>query len=116
VPSRPGTYTFTVRLTDGEGAGADVQVRLVVRKHLVIVTKRLPAAAAGSAYRAKLKIGGGVEGLRFSAAGLPRGLKLNARTGAFAGAPAAAGSYRVSFRVRDALGAVAKKTLLLRVG
>lgn len=116
VPSRPGTYTFTVRLTDGEGAGADVQVRLVVRKHLVITTKRLPAAAAGSVYRAKLKIGGGVEGLRFTAAGLPRGLKLNARTGAFAGAPAAAGSYRVIFRVRDALGAVAKKTLVLRVG
>jgi hypothetical protein len=116
VPTRAGSYTMTVQVTDANGVAKEIQMRIVVRQRLMIVTKQLPAAGVGAAYRVKLRTGGGVEGLRFSATNLPKALRLNPRTGAITGSAAAVGSYRVTFRVRDALGAIAKKTLLLRVG
>jgi hypothetical protein len=82
---------------------------------LSITAKFLPAAAAGRAYRAKIASKGGVEGKRWTSAGLPRGLKLGTTTGMITGVPASAGTFRVTIRVRDALGVVSSKTLVLSV-
>jgi hypothetical protein len=115
VPARSGTFTFTARVVDASGTAKDTQVRLVVRERLVIAAKSLPAASARTAYRAKIASKGGVEGKRWTSAGLPRGLKLGATTGTITGMPASAGTFRVTIRVRDALGAVSSKTLVLTV-
>jgi hypothetical protein len=117
VPTRAGSYTLMARLVDANGVVTDVEVRLVVRPRLAIATTRLPAAVAGRGYRARLAVRGGVGGLRYGIASgaLPSKLKLSARTGTIAGLPARAGTYRVTFRVRDALGAVSTKTLVLHV-
>ena len=115
VPARSGTFTFTARVVDASGTAKDTQVRLVVRQRLSITAKSLPAAAAGRAYRAKIASKGGVEGKRWTSSALPRGLKLGATTGSITGVPASAGTFRVSVRVRDALGAVSSKTLVLNV-
>jgi hypothetical protein len=115
VPARSGTFTFTARVVDASGTAKDTQVRLVVRQRLSITAKSLPAASAGRAYRAKVASKGGVEGKRWTSAGLPRGLKLSATTGAIAGVPPSAGTYRITIRVRDALGAASSKTLVLSV-
>jgi hypothetical protein len=56
-----------------------------------------------------------VGGLRWSFAGAPAGLKLTARTGKISGTPTSAGTFRIAVRVRDALGAVSMKPLLLTV-
>jgi hypothetical protein len=116
VPARSGSFTFTARIVDASGTAKDTQVTLVVRQRLSIVTKSLPAAAAGRAYRAKISSLGGVEGKRWTSGALPRGLKLGATTGKITGVPASIGTFRITVRVRDALGAVSKKTLVLRVG
>ena len=50
-----------------------------------------------------------------AAGALPRGLKLATRTGAISGKPASAGTFHVTLRVRDALGAVAKRVFTLVV-
>jgi hypothetical protein len=42
-------------------------------------------------------------------------LKLASRTGTITGVPRSAGTFRVKVRVRDSLGAVSAKTLLLRI-
>lgn len=113
VPSRAGAYTLTAHVTDAAGTAKDVQVTLVVRPHLAIGTRAV-SATAGHAFRLKLAARGGVGQLRWSAR-LPRALKLDAATGTISGTPAKAGTYRVTVRARDALGAVAKKTLSLTV-
>ena len=115
VPARSGTFTFTARVVDASGTAKDTQVRLVVRQRLSITAKSLPAAAAGRAYRAKIASKGGVEGKRWTSSALPRGLKLGATTGSIAGVPASVGTFRITVRVRDALGAVSSTTLVLSV-
>jgi hypothetical protein len=115
VPTRSGSFTFTARVVDANGTAKETQVRLVVRQRLSIATKSLPAAAAGRAYRARIASQGGVEGKRWTSGALPRGLKLGATTGTITGVPASAGTFRITVRVRDALGAVSKKTLVLSV-
>jgi hypothetical protein len=117
VPARTGSFTFTARVVDADGAAKDTQVRLVVRPRLAIGTKFLPAATAGRAYRAKIATLGGVEGKRWAIVrgALPRGLKLGVTSGTITGAPSSSGSFRITLRVRDALGAVATKALVLNV-
>jgi hypothetical protein len=114
-PSRTGSYTVSARVTDATGAVKAMDVRLLVRPHLAITTKSLRAAGVGRAYRAKLTVRGGVEGKRWSVRGLPRGLRLQATTGAIVGVPRAAGTVRVTVVVRDALGATSAKKLILSV-
>ena len=117
VPTRVGSYTLTAHLVDANGEAKDVQVPLVVHRRLAIATKRLPAAVAGAAYHGSVTVQGGAGGLRFgiAAGALPRGLKLATRTGAISGKPASAGTFHVTLRVRDALGAVAKRVFTLVV-
>jgi hypothetical protein len=113
VPKRAGSYTLTAHVADATGAGSDVQVTIVVRARLAIASSRLPAATAGRGYRAKIATRGGVAPLRWSASGLPRGLRVTG--GTISGRTAATGTFRVRVRVRDSLGAVSTKTLLLAV-
>jgi large repetitive protein len=117
VPTKAGAYTLTTHVVDTSGASKDVSVRLVVRPRLAIASKVLPSAASGHAYNAKVAVRGGVAGLRWSIASgsLPTGLKLGASTGRITGVPTRAGTFRITLRVRDALGAVSSKTLFLRV-
>ena len=114
-PTRAGTYTIAAHIVDGTGAASNLQVRLVVKPRLAIKTAKLPAAAGGRGYRAQLGVFGGVGPFRWSATGLPSGLKLSARSGSLAGTPHGAGTFRVTVRVRDALGAVSTKTLSLTI-
>jgi Putative Ig domain len=113
-PARAGTYAVTLHLTDAGGAKTDVSLRLVVRAKLALATRRLAPATAGRRYTARLRTVGGVPALRWSATALARGLAL-ARNGTLSGAPRAKGAFGVTVRVRDSLGASARKTFVLRV-
>jgi large repetitive protein len=115
APAKAGSYDVTVRLVDRNGSATNVQLRVVVRAKLAIATTRLPAATAGQRYRATLGVRGGVPRLRWTAKGLPRGLKL-AGNGTVAGLPQSSGSFRIRVSVRDALGVTVEKTFTLRVG
>jgi large repetitive protein len=114
VPNRAGLFAVTARLVDASGATKDAAVALVVYQHLSIRTTRLPAAVAGHAYRFKVATRGGVPAFRWSGK-LPRGLTLATRTGTISGKPASKGSFSVTVRVRDALGAISTKKLTLSV-
>lgn len=113
TPQRPGSYAFGAHVVDATGAEATLQVRLVVKPRLAISAKRLPPATAGHAYRAKIVTRGGVAPFRWSARGLPQGLKLVA--GTISGRAPAGRTAKITVRVRDALGAVATRTLVLTV-
>jgi hypothetical protein len=117
VPSAAGAYTVTAHVADSAGAAKDVQVRLVIRPRLSIVSKALRVAVRGKAYRAKIAVRGGGSGLRWSLAKgvLPAGTKLGSTTGTIAGVPRSSGTFRISVRVRDSLGGVSIKKLALLV-
>src|SRR5262249_42893415 len=116
VPTRVGTYTVSVQLAEAGGGGRGVQLKLAGRARVAIRTSRLPAAAVGHHYTARIAVRGGVPRLRWTVSGLPRGLSFSARAAAISGSAAAAGTYRVKLRVRDALGASSTRVIVLRVG
>ncbi|MGZ4314896.1 MAG: Ig domain-containing protein, partial [Gaiellaceae bacterium] len=115
APKRSGVLTVSAHVVDANGTAKDVQVRLVVRPRLALATKFLRATSAGRAYSAILKVRGGAGGLQWSVRGAPAGLRMNAATGRLSGVPAAPGRFRVTVRVRDALGAVSTKRFVLSV-
>src|SRR5207244_7843122 len=102
---------------DANGLTSTLGVSLTVAGQLTISTVRLPALAVARAYSAKLAVRGGVRPLRWRIAGghLPRGIALNARTGALAGSATAAGTFRVRVSVTDFLGAVSSRPFVLAV-
>jgi hypothetical protein len=53
--------------------------------------------------------------MRYSASGLPRGLKVNSHTGVIAGRPKHAGTRRVTVRVSDGHGGFARASFRWRV-
>jgi hypothetical protein len=114
VPGAPGSYLAKVHFVDANGGAQDADVPLVVKPRLAIATARLASLRVGHASRRALAARGGVGPFRWTARGLPRGVHLSA-AGVLAGKPSAAGTARVTVRVRDALGAGATKTYRLTV-
>jgi hypothetical protein len=113
-PEKPGRYTVHVVLTDAGGNTTASDVAFTVLPKLALVTRSIKAARAGRAYRAQLSASGGVPALQWSSA-VPRGLRLDARTGKLSGTPRAVGTYRLRVLVRDSLGASATRLLVLHV-
>jgi large repetitive protein len=113
VPKRAGAYALTVHVVDAAGTAKDVQVTLVVRARLTIVTRAL-ALSAGRTNSVRLAVRGGVAPLRWSGR-VPAGLTLDPATGTIRGAPTKVGTFHVALHVRDALGAVSAKSLVLTV-
>jgi large repetitive protein len=114
APTAPGTTSFQLVVTDSLGLSKSETVSFATVAHLSLAKLALPAARAGAAYNAVVRKAGGARPFRWTARGLPRGLKLIA-TGRVVGTPKAAGTYRVNVRVADILGAVSTRTYLLKV-
>ena len=70
---------------------------------LAIATSSLPSATVGVAYSSSIAADGGTTPYKYSANGLPSGLKINASTGAITGTPAATsvGTASVAITVTD---------------
>lgn len=114
TPEGVGSFALQVSITDSRGLLATSTVRLKVVAHVAITTRSLRTASTGQAYSVRVRLSGGARPFRWTARGLPRGLRLST-AGLLTGSPAVAGTYRLQVRVRDALGAVAGRTLTLAV-
>lgn len=117
TPRAAGSFAFAVAATDGEGRVGTTNATLGVASRLAVKTRRLKPGKLARAYRAKLATVGGVQPLRWKVRSgkLPRGVRLASRVGRLVGTPRRAGTFRVVFEARDALGATARKKLVLRV-
>lgn len=117
TPAESGVVAVTFGVTDAAGQRASVPVRFRIADRLAVATTRLPVARIGGSYGALLRARGGLgpRTWRVSSGALPRGIRLDARTGTLLGIPRAAGVYRFGVEARDRLGARSTKQLTLRV-
>ena len=87
----------------------------------LLITKRpLKAAKVGKAYKVTLLARGGVLPRKWNLLGgrpgfLPKGMKLNGRTGVISGTPTKAGTYYLRLQVVDKLGAKSAAPYVLKV-
>ena len=114
TPTLAGTFTFTVRATDGV-APETKSLRLAVYPPLSVVTESLPAATGDQAYTASVSASGGSGTVTWSASGLPAGLGM-ATSGTISGIPSVAGTFSILVVATDATAAQsASKQLSLTV-
>ncbi|RNL79752.1 Ig domain-containing protein [Nocardioides marmorisolisilvae] len=115
TPTSAGSYRFAAYVVSG-GVSSPVAYFDLVVGPMDIATVTLPDAPVWSAYSQKLTAHGGKATLVWSVAGgtLPPGVVMSS-AGALSGKPTAVGSYPVTFKVKDALGQVATKSLVITV-
>ena len=118
TPIATGTTTFTVDLTDANGARTTETFTLTVNAAPAIITTSLPAATVNTAYSQTLTATGGTPPLAWAVASgstLPAGLTLDSSTGVLSGTPTATGTTTFTVDLTDANGATATDTFTLTV-
>ena len=105
TPSSPGTFSFTVTVTDAENPAATASRTLSILVNpapLSVTTTSLAGGQVGSAYTQTLAATGGVTPYSWSVTGLPPGLSVNPATGVISGTPQTPGTATVTVTVTDA--------------
>jgi hypothetical protein len=115
TPMGLGKTSFQLVVTDSLGLSKSEAVAFDTLAHVALAKTRLPIARAGGVYSTLVRKTGGARPFKWSAIGLPRGLRLSVVTGRLAGTPTRAGTYRLRIRVADALGAASTRTYVLKV-
>ena len=110
TPTTPGTFPFSLRLSDGAGRTATKDGAIQVRAALSIVTSSLTPLVAGVAATQQLSAAGGVAPYVWSLVSgvLPPGLTLSP-SGSISGTPSAPGSFPFTVRVADGSQASAQR-------
>jgi hypothetical protein len=116
TPSASGTYGFTVEVADAGSQTARAAFSIVIGDPLSIVTGDL-MATFNQAFSRALQASGGFAPYTWSMTGgsLPQGLTFNAAAATISGTPAAAGTFRATFQVRDQAQQTASRTIAISV-
>jgi len=105
APEAAGTFTFTVQVTDGNGATTNGQVTIGISNAVEITTDSLPNGYKGSAYSEQLQAAGGQAPYSWSLnyGSLPPGLSLSG-SGLISGEPTEIGTFSFCAQLEDNLG------------
>jgi hypothetical protein len=117
-PTTPGTYTFTVQVTDVTTAAAQVQVTFAVKAlaFAITTTSPLSAGTAGDTYSTTFQSVGGTGAITWTAgSGTPPGLTLAPATGVLSGIPSMAGDFSFTVTAKDSTGAAVSQTYQLHI-
>ena len=109
TPTAASSATLTFQVKDSAGHTASAKLPFTIDPALAITTKSLPTGYVSSAYSVTLAATGGTaSGYAWSVhtGALPTGVTLSA-AGALFGKPVVAGSFAVTFQVKDSLSHVA---------
>jgi hypothetical protein len=114
----PGSYSFTVQVSDAAGATASSNYTITAAQGFTITTTSpLPPAAIGTPYSHAMAAIGGSPPYRWSVSqgSLPEGLALNASTGVLSGTARAAGASTFTIRAADSASRAITKQFTLQV-
>lgn len=102
TPTTSGTFSFTVRATDGSSpAQTATRTLSIVISPMSITTSSVPTATNGTAYTTTLVAANGVSPLTWAVDTLPSGLALNSSTGVISGTPTGANTTHFTVTVTD---------------
>ncbi len=118
MPMNPGTYRFTVQVTDSSGAVVTRPLSITINEPITPLTagtSYLATGEEGVAYSQTLKAYGGRAPYTWEISGgtLPEGIALNGAV--LSGTPKTAGKYIFATKVTDSQGAIATESLTLTV-
>jgi putative Ig domain-containing protein len=119
VPADAGSFALTFKVTDVRGRSTVHTITLRIAGKLQLTGVAMPRVGhVGKLFRARAAAHGGVGALTWAIAGgeLPRGLRLDTKTGVIRGRPSHAGRYVLSLTTKDELGATRfrKLSILIR--
>jgi hypothetical protein len=117
IPAVEGTFPVKATVTDTFGFTTTVDLQLKVAAKLALDPKTLAVTKVGQRVRARLLAHGGVlpRTWKIVRGKLPAGVRFGASTGQLLGSAKKPGTSRIVVQVKDALGAIARTTLVLRV-
>ena len=117
TPTEDGKASFTVQVTDQQGASVSAKLKIKVLKALSISTEALKTGSVGRAYRVRLKSKGGQKPYSWSllSGALPSGFSLDSAAGLISGTPSSSGSAALVIEVTDPLGGSVQKSFTLTV-
>ena len=116
-PRVAGAFSFTIQVTDTLNNTVEVPMTLLVNARLKIPLQTVKPATLGKPYRNVIVARGGAGPLTFDIADgdLPRGLRLNGKTGALVGKPRDKGRFAFTIVVVDQLDNQHLRGFVLRV-
>jgi hypothetical protein len=120
IPTRAGTFTFTVQVKD-ETRATDTEtftIEILPPEAPTITTEALSSGTVGEFYCCgNLFASGGVQPYTWSvvAGALPPGLALPRRENTISGTPTTAGTFTFTVRVTDDLGAFSEKEFSITI-
>lgn len=115
TPVMSGSYSFTVRGTDGNGCFGERSYTLVINTCpvITIMPNALPNGAIGANYNQTLTASGGAGGYSFSVSGtLPTGMTLSP-SGLLSGIPGQVGPFNIIVTVTDQNGCTGSQAYTL---
>lgn len=118
TPTTPGTYSFTVQVTDKAGATASTSFQLLITSAALTITtlSPLPAGKVNTPYSDTLSASGGTQPYAWTTTNgtLPAGLSLNSAA-TLSGTSVTAGNYSFTVQVTDKAGATASTSYQLTI-
>ncbi|MCU1392489.1 MAG: autotransporter protein [Ilumatobacteraceae bacterium] len=117
TPTRAGTFDVVVTAFDATQAASSSSFSMSVTPALAVTgPASLPNGEVGVVYPSPVATSsGGTLPVTWSASALPAGLAIGPSTGAITGTPTAAGTFAVVVSARDAVGAMASRSLSLTI-
>ena len=117
TPTTPGTFGFTVSVTDSTGLKVNANLSIVIAPAPVsLITTSLPSGNVTSPYATTIAAANGTKPYSFSIAtgAVPPGLALSS-AGVLAGTPTTAGTYTFTVKVTDATSGTATAPYTLTI-